>query len=128
MHKLKTLQSEKNKTSASTSVDLNRTANIVDPEWEVIDPTPDIFALFGAFDVKFFQGKLKCVSLEWSKKMYSCAGICYQRKNSLGSACTIRLSEPLLKLRPRKNLIETLLVSRYIFYSISRFETSFFLF
>ncbi|XP_055370953.1 DNA-dependent metalloprotease SPRTN isoform X2 [Condylostylus longicornis] len=65
--------------------------------------------MFLTFDNKFFQGRLKCVTLEWSKKMYSCAGICYSRRNSMGMAITIRLSEPLLKLRPRKNLIETLL-------------------
>lgn len=90
--------------------DLNSTQNIAHPEWETIDPTPDIFSLFGAFDLKFFQGKLKCVELEWSKRMYQCAGICYQRRNGLGMAITIRLSEPLLKLRSRRDLIETLLV------------------
>ncbi|NWV07524.1 SPRTN protein, partial [Ptilonorhynchus violaceus] len=37
----------------------------------------------------------------------SCAGICsYHERSGL---CSIRLSEPLLKLRPRKDLIETLL-------------------
>lgn len=89
---------------------LNATQNIVHPDWENIDPTPDIHSLFGAFDIKFFQGKLKCVELEWSKRMYQCAGICYQRRNRLGASITIRLSEPLLKLRSRRNLIETLLV------------------
>lgn len=90
--------------------DLNATQNIVNPEWETIDPTPDIFSLFGTFDIKFFQGKLKCVELEWSKRMYQCAGICYQRRNGLGMSIIIRLSEPLLKLRSRRNLIETMLV------------------
>lgn len=37
------------------------------------------------------------------------AGICYSRRNRMGMACVIRLSEPLLKLRPRKDLVETLL-------------------
>lgn len=83
----------------------------MNPEWETIDPTPDIFSLFGAFDIKFFQGKLKCVELEWSKRMYQCAGICYQRRNGLGMSIIIRLSEPLLKLRSRRDLIETMLVS-----------------
>lgn len=41
--------------------------------------------------------------------MYSCAGICYQKRNRFGMSCIIRLSEPLLKLRPRKDLVETLL-------------------
>lgn len=80
------------------------------PDWETIDPTPDIFSLFGAFDLKFFQGKLHCVELEWSKRMYQCAGICYQRRNALGMSIIIRLSQPLLKLRSRRDLIETMLV------------------
>lgn len=41
--------------------------------------------------------------------MYQCAGICYSRRNRIGMACVIRLSEPLLKLRSRKDLVETLL-------------------
>uniref|UniRef100_A0A336KV97 Protein with SprT-like domain at the N terminus n=1 Tax=Culicoides sonorensis TaxID=179676 RepID=A0A336KV97_CULSO len=89
---------------------LNHTQNLVDPEWEIIDPTPNIFVLKDQFDKKFFLGKLIAVELEWSKQMYKCAGICYQRSNGLGmKSCTIRLSEPLLKLRPRKDLVETLL-------------------
>ncbi|XP_028900773.1 DNA-dependent metalloprotease SPRTN isoform X2 [Zeugodacus cucurbitae] len=88
---------------------LNRTQNLVHPQWETLDPTPDIFALFAAFDGKFFQSRLKCVTLEWSKRMYSCAGICYSRRNRFGMDITIRLSEPLLKLRPRKDLVETML-------------------
>ncbi|XP_055630065.1 DNA-dependent metalloprotease SPRTN-like [Toxorhynchites rutilus septentrionalis] len=91
------------------SDNLNSTQNLVHPEWETIDPTPDIHGLFPMFDRKFFQGKLVCVQLEWSKKMYSCAGICYQRSNAMGKSCIIRLSEPLLKLRSRKDLVETLL-------------------
>uniref|UniRef100_A0A182YKJ1 Protein with SprT-like domain at the N terminus n=1 Tax=Anopheles stephensi TaxID=30069 RepID=A0A182YKJ1_ANOST len=89
--------------------DLNSTQNLVHPDWEILDPTPDIYSLFPLFNQKFFQSRLSCVQLEWSKKMYNCAGICYQRSNRLGKSCIIRLSEPLLKLRPRKDLIQTLL-------------------
>lgn len=76
---------------------------------ETLDPTPDIHALFCKFNTKFFAGRLSCVELEWSVKMYNCAGICYSSRNRAGMACVIRLSEPLLKLRPRKDLVETLL-------------------
>ena len=39
----------------------------------------------------------------------SCAGVCsYEGR---GGLCSVRLSVPLLKLRPRKDLVETLLVS-----------------
>ncbi|KAH8355443.1 hypothetical protein KR084_006803 [Drosophila pseudotakahashii] len=88
---------------------LNQTQNLVHPQWELVDPTPDIFAMFIRFDEKFFQQRLGAVALEWSKRMYSCAGICYQRGNRFVKEVTIRLSEPLLKLRPRKDLVETLL-------------------
>ncbi|XP_036318018.1 sprT-like domain-containing protein Spartan isoform X2 [Rhagoletis pomonella] len=98
-----------NPTSNQDEEYLNRTQNLVHPQWEVLDPTPDITALFSAFDDKFFQSRLRCVTLEWSKRMYSCAGICYSRRNRFGMDITIRLSEPLLKLRPRKDLVETML-------------------
>ncbi|VVD00550.1 unnamed protein product [Leptidea sinapis] len=57
--------------------------NLADPELELIDPTPNVHAL-------------------------------YDR----GGLCDIALSEPLLKLRPRKDLIETLLhemIHAYLF-------------
>lgn len=91
---------------------LDQTQNLVHPEWELIDPTPDIYAMFVRFDEKFFQQRLGSVMVEWSKRMYSCAGICYQRGNRFVKEVIIRLSEPLLKLRPRKDLVETLLVSQ----------------
>lgn len=44
---------------------------------------------------------LSCASL---KNPFSCAGVCsYEGR---GGLCSIRLSEPLLKLRPRKDLVE----------------------
>lgn len=76
---------------------------------ELIDPVPNIHNLFQNFNIKFFNGKLGCVELEWSKRMYQCAGICYSRRSRGQMSCVIRLSEPLLKLRSRKELIETLL-------------------
>lgn len=76
---------------------------------ELIDPVPDIHNLFQNFNIKFFNGKLACVELEWSKRMYQCAGICYSRRSRTHMSCVIRLSEPLLKLRSRKELVETLL-------------------
>ncbi|EDW30808.1 GL13306 [Drosophila persimilis] len=88
---------------------LNQTSNLVHDDWEILDPTPNIFSMFVRFDEKFFQRRLGAVVLEWSKRMYSCAGICYLRSNRYTKEITIRLSEPLLKLRPRKDLVETLL-------------------
>lgn len=85
----------------------NETKSLTDPSWELIDPTPNIHVLFMAFNEKYFWNKLLAVCVSWSKRMTSCAGICsYQGR---GGLCHITLSEPLLKLRPRKDLIETLL-------------------
>ncbi|XP_022216640.2 DNA-dependent metalloprotease SPRTN [Drosophila obscura] len=88
---------------------LNQTSNLVHSDWEILDPTPNIFSMFVRFDEKFFKKRLGGVVLEWSKRMFSCAGICYLRSNRYTKEITIRLSEPLLKLRPRKDLVETLL-------------------
>lgn len=108
---------------------LNKDFNLVDASHELVDPNPNIHDLFVNFDHQFFWSTLTsraCV-VEWSKtmtrykqtllnplipKILSCAGIC--RFNVGNGLCCIRLSEPLLKLRPRKDLVETLLV--IIFY------------
>ncbi|XP_076263889.1 DNA-dependent metalloprotease SPRTN [Rhynchophorus ferrugineus] len=85
----------------------NSSKCLVDPSWEVIDPTPDVHVLFMSFNERFFWNKLLAVSVSWSKRMTSCAGVCTYRGR--GGLCSITLSEPLLKLRPRKDLVETLL-------------------
>ncbi|KAM7049841.1 DNA-dependent metalloprotease SPRTN isoform 3-T4 [Molossus nigricans] len=90
--------------------------SLVDASWELVDPTPDLQALFVQFNDRFFWGQLEAVEVKWSKRMTLCAGICtYEGK---GGMCSIRLSEPLLKLRPRKDLVETLLhemIHAYLF-------------
>nr|CAD7591208.1 unnamed protein product [Timema genevievae] len=82
--------------------------SLIDPSWEYLDPTPDIHGMFLQFDKRFFWGKLNNVVVKWSNRMTSCAGIC--RYEGHGGLCSISLSAPLLKLRPRKDLVETLLV------------------
>ena len=79
----------------------------VSQEWETIDPTPDLHALFVEFNETFFWGKLLMCEVRWSPRMYKCAGIC--RYSPRERFCTIGISIPLLKLRPRKDLVETLL-------------------
>ncbi|CAG9858902.1 unnamed protein product [Phyllotreta striolata] len=101
-------------TSSKTSD--NTSASLTDPSWEVVDPTPDIHNLFVAFSERFFWNRLGSVTVGWSKRMTSCAGVCTYRGR--GGMCTIALSEPLLKLRPRKDLVETLLhemIHAYLF-------------
>lgn len=55
----------------------NGVMNLADPELELIDPTPDVHSLFLHFDKLFFWSKLaNRVVVRWSKRMYSCAGVC----------------------------------------------------
>ncbi|XP_067947620.1 DNA-dependent metalloprotease SPRTN-like [Watersipora subatra] len=90
--------------------------SLVSADWELIDPTPNPVALFAAYNNRFFWGKLNSVVVSWSPRMTSCAGICcYEGR---GGLCSIKLSTPLLKLRPRKDLVETLLhemIHAYLF-------------
>ncbi|XP_046826237.1 DNA-dependent metalloprotease dvc-1 [Vespa crabro] len=80
---------------------------LIDQTLEIIDPTPNIYTLFMQFNTRFFWNVLLSVQVKWSNRMTSCAGVCtYHPRNK---ECIISLSVPLLKLRPRKDLVETLL-------------------
>lgn len=93
--------------------------SLVDETYELTDPNPSIYELFKNFDIKFFGKKLyKNVEVRWSNRMTSCAGTCSFHKRT--RHCVISLSVPLLKLRPRKDLVETLLhemIHAYLFLS-----------
>ena len=91
----------------SKSRSSSKPVSCVSAEWETIDPTPDLHALFLEFNQTFFWGKLVMCEVRWSPRMYTCAGIC--RYSPRERFCTIGISIPLLKLRPRKDLVETLL-------------------
>jgi hypothetical protein len=83
------------------------TGSVVDPALEVLDPTPDVRSLFTQFDAIYFGGALAGCEVRWSPRMTRCAGLCvYQR---VGGFCSIRLSQPLLRLRPRSDTVNTLL-------------------
>ncbi|NXP48097.1 SPRTN protein, partial [Heliornis fulica] len=84
-----------------------RPLSLVDEAWELLDPSPDVHGLFVQFNEALFWGRLASVDVSWSPRMTLCAGLC--RYEGKGGMCSIRLSEPLLKLRPRKDLVETLL-------------------
>lgn len=90
--------------------------SLIDPTWELIDPNPDVHTLFLTFNNQFFWGRLAGVEVRWSPRMTLCAGVCsYEGR---GGLCSVRLSLPLLKLRPRKDLVETLLhemIHAYLF-------------
>ncbi|CAL8120149.1 unnamed protein product [Orchesella dallaii] len=90
--------------------------SIVDESWELVDPNPDIFLLFSQFNEEYFWGKLGSVYVKWSPRMTLCAGLC--RYHGRNKECSIHLSKPLLSLRPRKDLVETLLhemIHAYLF-------------
>lgn len=44
-------------------------SSLIDPSWEVIDPTPNVFVLFTQFDNRFFWNRLQSVIVTWSKRM-----------------------------------------------------------
>lgn len=82
---------------------------IVSERLELIDPNPDIWELFRIFDTQFFEDTLKknCVELNWSPRMTQTAGLCSWSPTT--KFCNIRLSLPLLQLRSRRDLVETLI-------------------
>lgn len=89
--------------------------NLAAPEAELLDPHPDIRALFAQYDAMFFGGRLGGVEVRWSPRMTLCAGLCVYQS---GGYCSVRLSEPLLKLRPRSDTVNTLLhemIHAYLF-------------
>ncbi|CEG47873.1 Uncharacterized conserved protein [Plasmopara halstedii] len=94
--------------------------NLLAPEYEYLDPNPDLHSLFQEYNCLFFEGRLAGCEVKWSKRMTLCAGLCsFQR---LSGFCSIRLSEPLLKLRPRSDMVNTLLhemIHAYVFVGTS---------
>uniref|UniRef100_A0A8D2ZR76 DNA-dependent metalloprotease SPRTN n=1 Tax=Scophthalmus maximus TaxID=52904 RepID=A0A8D2ZR76_SCOMX len=101
------LQEQFDSETSSPFTSNRRPLSIVDASWETLDPSPDVRGMFLQFNDMFFWGKLCGVEVKWSPRMTLCAGVCsYEGR---GGLCSIRLSEPLLKLRPRKDLVETLL-------------------
>ncbi|NXF40220.1 SPRTN protein, partial [Nyctibius bracteatus] len=92
---------------ASPNASALRPLSVVDEAWELLDPSPDVHCLFAQFNEALFWGRLGAVQVSWSSRMTVCAGVCsYEGKSGM---CSIRLSEPILKLRPRKDLVQTLL-------------------
>ncbi|OCT94366.1 hypothetical protein XELAEV_18012037mg [Xenopus laevis] len=76
------------------------------PQWEVLDPKPDIHTLYMEFNVKFFKGKLPELDLKWSNRISVTSGRTI--RTSTGKL-KIRLNKPLLDLRPRSTTVEILL-------------------
>ena len=76
---------------------------IYTPEEEA--ETFDIFEYFTIYNQIYYENLLGSITLEWSKKMTSCAGVFSVYKG----IPKIRLSEPILKYRSINEIKETLL-------------------
>lgn len=86
-----------------------------DPSDNPSKPPPDVYDLFSYYNKSFFRNVLEACELKWSKRMTSCAGLCYY---SSSNSCTINLSQPLLQFRSNNELKETLLhemIHAYLF-------------
>nr|POE71831.1 isoform 2 of sprt-like domain-containing protein spartan [Quercus suber] len=91
------------------------------------DPFPDIHDLFPFYDILYFRSILKNrVEFSWSSRLTLCAGICElvrdpANKNRF-TRIRLKLSEPLLKFRPRSDVLSTLLhemIHAYFFVTTS---------
>nr|CAI5835540.1 unnamed protein product [Callosobruchus analis] len=82
---------------------------LTDPSLELIDPTPDVHALFELFNQRFFDGRIVAVSVQWGRFLSDAGISLFVSLNGWMWECQIFLSAPLLKLRPRADLINTLL-------------------
>eukprot|EP00177_Eucheuma_denticulatum_P004796 GFKZ01008710.1.p1 GENE.GFKZ01008710.1~~GFKZ01008710.1.p1 ORF type:complete len:734 (+),score=74.40 GFKZ01008710.1:359-2560(+) len=83
---------------------------------ELTQPFVDIHQLFTLYNQKHFNSTLKRTYVEYSTRMTLCAGTCTFKGPHAG--CRIALSEPLLKYRPRSDLLSTLLhemIHAYLF-------------
>lgn len=89
------------------------------------DPFVDIQALFVLYNTLYFRSLLvPRVEVSWSKRLTLCAGICELVKDDEGKYKRIRLklSEPLLKYRPKSDVVNTLLheaIHSYFFITTS---------
>ena len=55
--------------SSSLSTDKSSGLSLIDPQWELIDPNPDIRTLFLQYNGRFFGGRLSGIEVKWSPRM-----------------------------------------------------------
>ena len=91
------------------------------------DPFVDIHALFSFYNILYFRSLLlPRVEASWSSRLTLCAGICELVRDpdneNKYTKVRLKLSEPLLKFRPRSDVINTLLhesIHAYFFITTS---------
>ena len=66
-NKTKTLKTSLKKPGAADSAAAKM--SLIDPQWEMIDPTPNIHQLFIEFNKTYFWGRLDMVEVKWSPQM-----------------------------------------------------------
>ncbi|CAF1633426.1 unnamed protein product [Adineta ricciae] len=71
------------------------------------DLTSNIHQLFNQFNMDYFGDQLSSTCIQWDQRIYGCGAVCLYPSEE--NSCRITLSEPLLRSRPRTDLIETLL-------------------
>ncbi|KAK5136597.1 hypothetical protein LTR08_002611 [Meristemomyces frigidus] len=109
------------------SVDQHAAKANIDSTLGSDDPYVDIHKLFGLYNVLYFRSLLlPRVEVTWSSRLTLCVGICeLVRDPNNGNKYTrvrLKLSEPLLKYRPRSDVINTLLheaIHSYLFITTS---------
>lgn len=58
-------------TSSFGNPTVQRPLSVVDESWELLDPNPDVRALFLEFNDHYFWGRLVGVEVKWSPRMTS---------------------------------------------------------
>ena len=84
-----------------------RSQSQIEPAWVMTESQQELYERFHLYNALYFEGRLEGVEVKWSDKMTLCAGLCSFNKRE--GFCSIRLSRPLLKLRPKTDYIDTLL-------------------
>lgn len=102
------IRSLKRKREESVSID---DLDMLDPRLELLDPTPNIQAMFNTFNWRFFEGSLVNVQLKWVKEISGRSGYCHKYPDG---GIKIALNENLLIFRERRDLVEVLLVRKIV--------------
>lgn len=67
-----------------------RPLSVVDEAWELLDPSPDVHALFVQFNQTLFWGKLEAVAVSWSPRMTRCGtGGCGAERRPGSRGCRV---------------------------------------
>lgn len=114
-------------TLLSLSTEQKEVASKLESVLKSSDPFIDIHELFALYNTLYFRSLLlPRVQVSWSPRLTLCAGICeLVRDPDDGNKFTrirLKLSEPLLKFRPRSDVIDTLLheaIHAYFFVTTS---------